>query len=117
MCRLFEQNKILERLAAGELSLCVLKSNPIDPPRPDWGGRMLVATQECSIRSAEDDELVFVHRFLTDLGEVGASGKEDPKRMYLNGIVYRLKKKGGSCEPCEGGDPIPEAERFISASV
>ena len=46
-----------------------------------------------SYRSQDGNEVVRIHQYLRKTGEIGASGKPDPKRIYTNGIIYKLAKK------------------------
>ena len=45
-------------------------------------------------------ECVRVHQYLTEDGQIGASGKPDPKRILLNNTMYRLTRPSEQ-EPCQ----------------
>jgi len=46
-----------------------------------------------SYRDASGNEVARVHQYLRPDGTIGASGKPDPKRVFINGTLYRLVKK------------------------
>jgi len=50
-------------------------------------------SQMISYRNSSNEEMARVHQYLRPDGTIGASGKPDPKRIYHNGILYRLNKK------------------------
>lgn len=50
-------------------------------------------SQMISYRNTSNDEMARVHQYLRSDGTIGASGRPDPKRIFRNGILYRLKKK------------------------
>jgi hypothetical protein len=47
-----------------------------------------------SYRDPNDDEVARVHQYLRPDGTIAGSGLPDPKRLFEDGIVYRLMKKG-----------------------
>lgn len=121
MCRIFEREKLWEKTQTGELELQI-SSNPINPPRLDYKGQLLVLTQDLTIVDVNFPEghhrrdVAKAHRFITDEGMVGASGLTDPKDLMIGDINYRLlKERNPHCELCEGGDMIPPEERFHSS--
>ena len=50
-------------------------------------------SQMVSYRDANGNEMARVHQYLRPDGTIGASGKPDPKRMFLRDTLYRLVKK------------------------
>lgn len=42
---------------------------------------------------ATGDELARAHRYLRPDGKIGASGLPDPKRVFVNGVLYRIIKE------------------------
>jgi hypothetical protein len=50
-------------------------------------------SQMISYRDASGNEMARVHQYLRPDGTIGASGKPDPKRIFVGGTLYRLFKK------------------------
>lgn len=50
-------------------------------------------SQMISYRDANDNEMARVHQYLRPDNTIGASGKPDPKRIFVDGQLYRLVKK------------------------
>jgi hypothetical protein len=46
-----------------------------------------------SYRTLAGEELARAHRYIGPDGKIGASGKPDPKRVYKDGKLYRIKSK------------------------
>jgi hypothetical protein len=123
MCKIFSREKLWERMEAGEFELYIWKNTPISPPFIDYKGQRCVTNHDMLIldnRYPPEDhrhEVARVHRFITDKGTVGASGKPDPKEIMLGETNYRgWKNKDPRCELCESGDPIPPGERHYPKS-
>lgn len=121
MCRIFEKERLWERMEAGEFTLYT-DSRPRNPPFIDHRGQKCVRTEEHFLRDnrypPDDDRHIVLraHCFRTEDGLIGASGKIDPKEILLNGVNYRqLEDRNPHCELCEGGDMIPLEERFYSS--
>ena len=45
-----------------------------------------------SYRDESGNEMARVHQYQRPDGSLAASGRPDPKRLFLNGVLYRLKK-------------------------
>ena len=43
-----------------------------------------------SIGDSNDDEIARAHQYLRPDRTLGGSGVPDPKRLYLNGMIYKL---------------------------
>jgi hypothetical protein len=92
-------------------------------PWRDHKGRLLVANENHYLL---DDRyppqhkrhtVLHAHCFRTELGEIGASGKIEPKEMLVGNIEYRqLEFVNPSCELCSGGNMIPPQERYYSST-
>jgi len=54
------------------------------------------------IDAGTQDEVARLHLYLTDQGEVGASGYPDPKRILVGRVMYRLVTAGHKCAMCAG---------------
>ncbi len=105
MCRVFAQEQLWERTEAGEFKLHIWKETPIDPPKPDYKGQLRVMNHDMLILDTRyptthhRHEAARVHRFITDTGSVGASGKPDPKEMMIGDLNYReIKKSNPHCQ-------------------
>jgi len=121
MCRIFEAERLWERMEAGEFKRHT-DSRPRNPPFIDHKGQKCVTNEEHFLRDAryppDDDRHIVLraHCFRTEDGSIGASGKIDPKEILLNGINYRqLAFVNPRCELCEGGDMIPVEQRFFNS--
>lgn len=127
MCRLFNENRIWERALAGEYAYRIderVKGTAFE----DHKGNICTKTQLLTIwdpryESGDPRREVAaqVNRHVTDSGVVGGSGLWDPAKAELSiqGTRYRKFKTAGGreprCELCEGGDMIPETDRFVDS--
>jgi hypothetical protein len=103
----------------GEFRLEPWIGNDINPPRPDYKGQLRTRTEEALIVDPAFDsehhrhEVARVHCFRLADGSMASSGLPDPKELMIGDTNYRgLKRANPRCELCEGGDMIPENERF-----
>jgi hypothetical protein len=83
--RKFNEGQYYERLRAGELSELVLEEGHPSPPRaqePFCTRSQLVAYYEGGTKVAE------VHQVVRPDGDLGASGRPDPKRLLAGEILY-----------------------------
>ena len=118
-CRIFDAEHFLVR---PEIRLSVTSKAKI-PTRQDRSGRLQVATEEHfghddSYPPNHDRHIVFrAHCYRLDDGNIGATGKLDPKEMIVGNINYRqLAFVNPRCEICEDmGQMIPIEERFESS--
>jgi hypothetical protein len=115
--------RLLERVEAGELRLQVLSTTEKKNPKQDHQGKLCVTNEMSLIVDDRFDpadarhQLAKLHRHITDSGETGASGKRDPKWIYLDGIRYQIHSPElPRCELCQSGDMIPPGERFRSST-
>lgn len=53
-------------------------------------------SQMVSYRDSDNREVARCHQYLRPDGTIGGSGKPDPKRVYLEGTLFRLEKGGQS---------------------
>jgi len=121
MCRIFEAERLWDRMEAGEFKLFT-RSRRRTPPIIDHKGQRCVYTEEHFLKDEryppDDDRHIVLraHCYRTEDGLIGASGKVDPKEIMLNGINYRqLEHRNPRCELCEGGDMIPVEQRFYGS--
>jgi hypothetical protein len=121
MCRIFNEEKVLDRAGAGlEFGLEIV-DKPKQNPFRDSNGRWCTINRNYYIRDSRflsDDprhEVARVHMHITETGEIGASGKPDPKEMIIHGVEYR-GRGFRRCELCENGDMIPPDQRFFNST-
>ncbi len=88
----FNDGNYWERTRKGEFTAVVIDQGQ---PGPEVSAQEPSGTvsQMVSYRDANNDEVARVHQYLRPDGRLGASGLPDPKRLYENGIIYRLMKK------------------------
>ncbi len=48
-------------------------------------------SQEVYLMDKDNNPVVKGHRFLRPDGQLAASGMLDPKRIWINGVIYALK--------------------------
>ena len=90
MCKRFNEGLYWEKLKSGELTEHILEEN-ISTLLTQEPGR--IRSQMVSYRDSENNEIARCHQFLRDDNSVAAFGKPDPKRLFEDGILYRLHKK------------------------
>jgi hypothetical protein len=97
MRELFWSERLLERSESGEWRKTKVRESPISLI---YSGKHCVASQVWLWIDGNDEERVRVHQYLTADGQIGASGKPDPKRIFLNNTIYRLTRPSQQ-EPCQ----------------
>jgi hypothetical protein len=133
LCRLFEQNHILERTNIEGQNPDAEFIGKIDSKRKNqplidhhgnecWITDLLFIVDSRFPQGDPRHEIANeVNRHRTDDGVVGGSGRWDPGKSHLqiDGTVYgRFQTKRGRaphCALCEGGDMISIEERFIDS--
>jgi hypothetical protein len=101
MCEIFNNERLLEKSESGEWTKKKRRDNPIS--LVDYNGKHCVASQEWSWIDEKNVERVRVHQYITAHGEIGASGKPDPKRIFLDDkTMYRLTRTSEqeACHKC-----------------
>lgn len=83
---MFNAAELDKRVAAGEISIDIVKSRPA-PPRANQPPGTL--SQMIAYRDKDGTELAAAHRYLKPDGTLGGSGQADPKSMMKDGILYR----------------------------
>jgi hypothetical protein len=104
MRRIFNQNNYWERVQSGELSAVVLESRNAPASAGQPPGTL---SQSISYRDPDGNEIARVHQYLMTDGTLSAGGRPDPKRLFYNGVLYRLVK-GGQEPPPAPAEGIPE---------
>ena len=90
MCERFNTGRYWERTQAGDLTSVILEDR--HPSLTVANEPFCTRSQMVSYRDGAQ-EIARVHQYLRTDGTIGASGKPDPKRLYENGILFRLTKK------------------------
>jgi len=86
---MFNEANFLGRIKTGEIQEIITHSGD---PSPEIGLPAGTRSQMISYVDVNGFELARAHRFLLPDGTIGASGKPDPKRMYKDGKLFRIKK-------------------------
>ncbi len=120
--RLFERERFWERYLAGELR-ADQRASIKKQPQSDYLGRKLIANVNLYLR---DDKfppnhqrhiVLHTHCHITEDGDIGASGKIDPKEMLVGEFEFRqLANDNPCCDLCVNGDMIPMSGRFYSST-
>ena len=104
MRRRFNNGNYLARLHKGELTAALLRDR--HPSLPAADEPFCTCSQMVSYRDLNGNEIARVHQYLRQDGQIGASGRPDPKRLYEDGILYRLvKKRNRQPEPDANSSP------------
>jgi hypothetical protein len=82
--RMFNKGRYWERAQEGEFQQVLMAEGKSSPTHEPPGTR----SQLISYRDANGNEVARVHQYLRPDGTIGASGRPDPKRLMVNGIVY-----------------------------
>jgi hypothetical protein len=86
--RLFNQGRYWERVQAGELRQRVLKDAHPSPPRAPEP--ICTRSQTVAYVDTQGTRVAIVHQYLRADGTLGASGRPDPKRLLVDGVLYKL---------------------------
>lgn len=89
MRKLFNDHGLWEKAQRSELTVTILESRtaPQDANQP--AGTL---SQMLSYRDSDNNEVARVHQYLKADGSIGGKGKPDPKRVFVEGMLYRLVK-------------------------
>lgn len=83
----FNESQIPMQIQSGELVETFLHNKELDCPEP-WQGPPGTRSQIVRYASPGGEWVATVHRYLRPDGSLGASGKLDPKRLRIGGIIY-----------------------------
>ena len=90
---LFNEN-YLDRIKKGEIEERVMRGAGRHPSLALSHEPFCTQSQEIwYFDLTTGQELARAHRYLRPDGTIGASGMPDPKRLFLNGELYRIIKK------------------------
>lgn len=91
MRNLFNSNRLWERQQESEFTVTILESRAA----PESSGEPAnTLSQMLSYRDLDDKEVARVHQYLRADGSIGGKGRPDPKRVFIDGVLYRLIKIG-----------------------
>ena len=79
----------LENVKSGKWTAHVLESRVSDALTQE---PVEITSLMLSYRDENGNEMCRVHQYQRPDGSLAASGLPDPKRLFLDGILYRLKK-------------------------
>lgn len=91
MREMFNHGDYWARVKKGEYKEFTVKDRHPSPPLapvPHCTRSQLLAYIDL-----EGQEVARVHQYLLPNGSIGTSGMPDPKRLFHDGILYRLKKR------------------------
>jgi hypothetical protein len=83
----FKHKRFLERVQTRELHERVIKRKAAGPGSKQPAGTMTEMVR--FIDPITNAEVAEIHRFRLPTGELGASGKEDPKYIVVDGVPFR----------------------------
>ncbi len=86
MRKIFNEERIWERAKSGEFSAITMKDR--HPSLTAANEPYCTRSQIVSYRDSSGNEVAKIHQYLRRDGTIGASGKPDPKRLFLNGTLY-----------------------------
>lgn len=78
-----------ENVKSGNWTAHILESRISDALIQETVG---ITSVMLSYRDENGNEMARVHQYQRPDGSLAASGRPDPKRLFLNGVLYRLKK-------------------------
>lgn len=88
----FNQKKYYDKTLTGEITTIIIRNT--HQKVPPEGEPICTWSQMVKYYSQDGEVLALVHQYLRPDGTIGASGKPDPKRLYLtNEILYLPAKK------------------------
>lgn len=90
MQQIFNDGQYWERSLRGEFSVVPLEDR--HPALIAANEPVCTRSQMLSYRDAQGHEVARVHQYLRPNGDIGASGRPDPKRLFKDGELYRLHK-------------------------
>ena len=115
---MYEELRIEERIESGDLAYIQERIKPKRSPKEDPKGRLcthnvFAAIVDPSLPEDSPSSVVAkVHFQITSTGEIGFSGKRDPKLIVKNQTRYIDLAPNSECELCTTGDMIQREERF-----
>jgi len=93
----FNLGRYWERTQAGG-DITAVVEHERHPSLPLANEPFCTRSQEVSYYDKDGNEVARVHQYLRKDGTIGLSGKPDPKRLFENGVLYRIEKTSGRIE-------------------
>jgi hypothetical protein len=90
MQRRFNEGNYWHRARSGELTEVIMENR--HPSLTAANEPFCTYSQMVSYRDIAGNEIARVHQYLRPDGNIGASGRPDPKRLFEDGVLYRLVK-------------------------
>ncbi len=88
---MFDEGRFWERTQAGDLT-AVLKSQRTPQEVDDATIPKGSVSQEVRYYDQDGNEVARVHQYVKPDGTLGGQGRPDPKRLSVNGVLYRITK-------------------------
>lgn len=88
---MFNEGGFWAKATSGEFTTVTLESR--HPALTATNEPHCTYSQMISYHDTAGNEVARVHQYLKPDGTLGASGKPDPKRIFVDGTLYRLIKK------------------------
>ncbi|MBI3424903.1 MAG: hypothetical protein HY011_18355 [Acidobacteria bacterium] len=85
---MFNNGQFWEKVQQGEMTAKVLKDR--HPSLPLANEPFCTRSQLVAYFNDQNERVALVHQYLRTDGTIGASGRPDPKRLLLNGILYAV---------------------------
>jgi hypothetical protein len=86
---MFNEGRYWERTqSGGDLTARVRRAT--HPTRPEAKQPYCTSTQMVSYFDVDNVEVARVHQYLVADGSIGGKGRPDPKRMFVNGVIYAV---------------------------
>lgn len=95
--RIFNESAVPEGIRSGLYRIDVVRSNHADPERS--GQVYCTQSQTVDYLDTDDNVVVRVHQYLLPDGNIGGSGRPDPKRLVLENTVYKLMRAARTDTP------------------
>lgn len=91
---MFNEGGFLERVESGELT-AIVKAERVPSEIDDETIPAGSVSQEVRYYNQDNEEVARVHQYVKPDGTLGGSGLPDPKRLLIDGILYRIVKGDG----------------------
>jgi len=89
--QLFNDGGFLQGLQEGRIDQLVQRQNHADPERT---GQPFCTQSQIVSYLEGNQEVARVHQYLRPDGTIGASGRPDPKKVLVNGVMYCFRLPG-----------------------
>ncbi|MBM4285636.1 MAG: hypothetical protein FJ128_10375 [Deltaproteobacteria bacterium] len=86
--KIFNEKGFWERASSGELKVEVMSEkhpSPLKSAQPPC-----TLSQILAYFDNQGQEVARVHQYKRPDGSLGGSGRPDPKRLFINGVIYKI---------------------------